>query len=87
VFRSVGGTPNYGTRQLATIKGLFGKPDQTSVELEESFTHDIPQVSGVENEILTLTFAMEEVRKTVFQMEHNKAPGSDEFPIEFYQVF
>ncbi|KAL5649772.1 hypothetical protein ACJX0J_040581, partial [Zea mays] len=23
----------------------------------------------------------------VFQMEHNKAPGPDRFPVEFYQVF
>jgi hypothetical protein len=68
-------------------KGLFGKPNQTSVELEESFTHDIPQVSDAENEILTAPFVMEEVRKAVFQMEHNKAPGPDEFPVEFYQVF
>jgi ubiquitin len=68
-------------------KGLFGKPNQTSVELEESFTHDIPQVSDAENEILTAPFVMEEVRKAVFQMKHNKAPGPDRFPVEFYQVF
>jgi hypothetical protein len=27
------------------------------------------------------------VRAAVFQMEHNKAPGPDGFPAEFYQVF
>jgi hypothetical protein len=27
------------------------------------------------------------VREAVFQMEHNKAPGPDGFPAEFYQVF
>jgi hypothetical protein len=27
------------------------------------------------------------VRAAVFQMEHNKAPGPDGFPPDFYQVF
>ena len=27
------------------------------------------------------------MRKTVFQMKHNKAPGPDGFPAEFYQNF
>jgi hypothetical protein len=29
----------------------------------------------------------EEVKKMIFQMEHNKSPGLDGFPAEFYQVF
>jgi hypothetical protein len=28
---------------------------------------------------------MVEVREAIFQIEHNKAPGSDGFPAEFYQ--
>lgn len=33
-------------------------------------------------------FTVEEVKKNaVFQMKHNKAPGPDGFPIEFYQHF
>jgi hypothetical protein len=27
------------------------------------------------------------VRRALFQIEHNKAPGPDEFPAKFYQVF
>jgi hypothetical protein len=68
-------------------KNLFGKPDTTLIELEESNTHDIPQVSDAENEILTASFTIEEVKKAVFNMEHNKAPGPDDFTAEFYQVF
>jgi hypothetical protein len=68
-------------------KNLFGKPDATSIELDESIIHDIPQVSDSENEILTPNFTMDEVKKEVFNMEHNKAPGPDGFPAEFYQVF
>jgi hypothetical protein len=45
------------------------------------------QVSDSENEILTANFTIEEVKKAVFNMEHNKAPGPDGFPAEFYQVF
>jgi hypothetical protein len=36
---------------------------------------------------LTALYTEEEVKKVVFQMEHNKAPGPDGFPAEFYQNF
>jgi hypothetical protein len=32
-------------------------------------------------------FSEKEVREAIFQMKHNKAPGPDGFPAEFYQVF
>jgi hypothetical protein len=53
----------------------------------EDQIHDIPLVSDEENEILIANFSENEVREAVFQMEHNKAPGPDGFPAEFYQVF
>ena len=53
----------------------------------ESVRDDIPQVTDLENEILTSPFMMDEVKKAIFQMEHNKAPGPDGFPAEFYQAF
>jgi hypothetical protein len=43
-------------------------------------------VSRGENDILASIFTEQEVKATIFQMEHNKAPGSDGFPVEFYQV-
>src|SRR3954463_15648589 len=55
--------------------------------LDESQTADIPQVSTKENNFLTASYTEEEVKKAVFQMEHNKAPGPDGFPAEFYQKF
>jgi hypothetical protein len=32
-------------------------------------------------------FSEEEVQKAIFQMKHNKSPGLDGFPMEFYQTF
>jgi hypothetical protein len=43
-------------------------------------------VSDAENEQLMKPFSDEEVRETVFKMEHNKSPGPDGFPTEFYQA-
>ena len=40
-----------------------------------------------ENAYLTAPYSEEEVKKAVFLMEHNKAPGPDGFPAEFYQHF
>jgi hypothetical protein len=57
------------------------------MRLDESRRDDIPQVTAEENDILLKRFSEEDVKKAVFQMEHNKAPGPDGFPAEFYQVF
>ena len=54
------------------------------VELNEHYVQDIPRVSEEENEYLTGNFSEAEVRAAIFQMEHNKAPGPDGFPAEFY---
>jgi hypothetical protein len=66
---------------------MFGIPKQTEIALMEDQIHDIPQVSDEENEIFIAKFTENEVREAIFQMEHNKAPGPDGFPAEFYQVF
>jgi hypothetical protein len=48
---------------------------------------DIPQVTDTESEMLVTEFSEKEIREAIFQMKHNKAPGPDGFPAEFYQVF
>jgi hypothetical protein len=55
--------------------------------MDESRTHDIPQISDEENEKLVAPFSKKEVKDAIFQMKHNKALGPDGFPIEFYQTF
>jgi hypothetical protein len=62
---------------------LFGQPINSTCVLDEPITHDIPQISGAENVILTADFTEKEVFDVVSQMENNKVPGPD----GFYQGF
>jgi hypothetical protein len=55
--------------------------------LDEDRIEDIPQLTAEENTLLIKNFSMEEVHDAIFQMEHNKSPGPDGFPAEFYQHF
>jgi hypothetical protein len=66
---------------------LFGPPEENSFSLDESIIGDMAQVSQAENDFLTAPFSEEEVKEAIFAMEHNKAPGPDGFPAEFYQKF
>jgi hypothetical protein len=68
-------------------KKLFGALEENNFSLVEDYRDDIPQVSREENDILASIFTEQEVKAAIFQMEHNKAPGPDGFPAEFYQVF
>ena len=40
-----------------------------------------------DKEKLIANFSYNEIREAIFQMEHNKTPGPDGFPAEFYQAF
>jgi len=53
----------------------------------EDQTHDIPQVTQEENDMLVAEFTETEVREVVFQLEHNKAPGPDGFPLNSIKSF
>ena len=68
-------------------KNLFGEPEEGNFSMDETRTDDIPHVSDEENAHLTAPYSEDEVETAVFQMEHNKAPGPDGFPAEFYQTF
>jgi hypothetical protein len=67
-------------------KNLFGTHEECNFFMDETQIDDIPEVSVQENNFLTVEYS-EEVRNAIFQMEHNKAPGSDGFPAELYQTF
>jgi hypothetical protein len=66
---------------------LFGPSDSGQSSLDEGKRDDIVQISPDENEKLLVVITEQEVKEAVFQMKHNKAPGPDDFPVEFYQIF
>ncbi|XP_073355500.1 uncharacterized protein [Aegilops tauschii subsp. strangulata] len=66
-------------------KQLFGPPDNNCVSLDESRVEDVPQLTVVENDVLTAPSTEKEVFDAVSQMETNKAPGPDGFSAEFYK--
>jgi hypothetical protein len=66
-------------------KGLFREPEQNSFSLNPDRIEDISQVTQDENNLLIASFTEDEIKRAVFEMEHNKAPGPDDFPVEFYQ--
>jgi mannosylglycoprotein endo-beta-mannosidase len=68
-------------------KNLFGEPDEGNFTMDEARKEDIPQVSAEKNGLLMATYTEEEVKKVIFLMEHNKAPGPNGFPAEFYRTF
>jgi hypothetical protein len=67
-------------------QNLFGPPEENNFTMLDSIIEDIPQVADFENDILTAEFAEAEV-KAVGWREHNKAPGPNGFPGDFYQGF
>ena len=81
------GQENLKTYISEYYKQLFGAPVSKNFALDENRVHDMPQISQEENEILTQNFSAKEVFEAIQQMEHNKAPGQNGFPAEFYQSF
>jgi hypothetical protein len=81
------GQANLKNYIMGFYKGLFGEPEQNSFSLNPDRTEDISQVTQDENNLLIAPFTKDEIKRVVFEMEHNKAPGPDGFPVEFYQKF
>jgi hypothetical protein len=63
---------------------LFGESDRNGISLDIDFPHTL---SEVENRDLTKEFEIEEIKNIVCSLAHNKSPGPDGFPGEFYQFF
>ena len=55
------------------------------MSLDESRNEDVPQLTASDNAILVAPFTEKEVFEAISQMENNKAPGPDGFPVEFYK--
>jgi hypothetical protein len=47
-------------------KGLFGRPECSSMSLNEAMVEDIPQITSAESEALESEFTEKEVREAIF---------------------
>lgn len=65
-------------------KNLFGHTRGNACSLN---MEGVTQVSKEDKVELTKPFSLEEVKKVVFEMRQNRAPGPDGFPAEFYVKF
>jgi hypothetical protein len=81
------GEDNIKTNITNYYKTLFRELESDHFKLNECLIDDIPQVSDLENEILSDTFSEKYVKEAIFEIEHNKAPSPDGFLAEFYQQF
>jgi hypothetical protein len=63
---------------------LFGQSERSGVGINFEFP---VRVSEDVNKDVTKPFSFEEIKDIVFSLAHNKSPGPDGFPGEFYQFF
>ncbi|CAN6249384.1 unnamed protein product [Urochloa humidicola] len=67
-------------------RDLFGPSDSPLCAMDPDSWDQNEKVNPEENEWLTRPFTEEEIKKAVFSMEKNTAPGPDHLPVEFYQA-
>jgi hypothetical protein len=68
-------------------KDLFGRGGTTWGSFNGALWNDSENVSSDMNSFLIVPFTMEEVKLVVFGMGSDKAPGSDDFSMIFYQTY
>jgi len=66
-------------------KKHFGKQAISNVSLSENAWTTEGRLSSEDNEFLTRPFSEEEVKRVVFDMKENTAPGPDGFSVTFYK--
>jgi hypothetical protein len=75
-----------GINKIATsyYKDLFGPSVLSSINMTY---FNMNQLSDNDRSFLTAPFSIDEIKKVIFEMKHNSAPGPDGFPAEFFQNF
>lgn len=66
-------------------KDLFGPSTTSGFHMEAGCWEHEEMVSSQESEELEKVFSESEIKRAVFSMEKNTAPGPDHFRVEFYQ--
>jgi hypothetical protein len=75
-----------GINKIASsyYKDLFGPFVLSSINISNL---NMNQLSDNDRSFLTAPFSINEIKKVIFEMKHNSAPGPDGFPAEFFQNF
>ena len=81
------GDENLKTYITNYYKGLFGSPESNHFTLDETHTEDIPQVSDLDNEILSAAFSENEIREAIFQMNTIRHLGRMGSQLNFINTF
>ena len=72
--------------QLATsfYKNLFGPSQETSISLSHL---NMKMLDDADRDSLIRLFSIDEIKDVVFSLKHNRAPGPDGIPSEFFRNF
>jgi hypothetical protein len=75
-----------GINKIASsyYKDLFGPSVLSSINISNL---NMNQLSDNDRSFLTAPFSINEIKKVIFEMKHNSAPGPDGFPAVFFQNF
>jgi hypothetical protein len=68
----------------AFYKDLFGPSVLSNINMSNLHMN---KLSDEDRALLTVPFSIEEIKKVVFGLKHNSAPGPDDFPAELFQEF
>ena len=81
----VEGTKNLLAHATEYYKNLFGLAPGNLCRIDENLWSHEERISSEDNDVLTKPFSIEEIKKSLFDMKSNRAPGPDNIPVEFYQ--
>jgi hypothetical protein len=82
---NIEGTENLVNHATSFYKSLFGPAPGNLIDIDVNMWDDSEKLSEEDNLDLCRPFSMEEIKKSLFEMRVNRAPGPDNIPIEFYQ--
>jgi hypothetical protein len=81
------GTCDLISHAAAYYKSLFGPAAGNILDFDANMWKPHEKLTEEDNLVLARPFTLEEVKIALFSMAPNKAPGSDNIPIEFYQQY
>ena len=79
------GTKNLLVHATESYKSLFGPAPGNLCQIDAALWSQDEMITPSDNEELTRPFSLEEIKKALFSMNSNRAPGPDDIPVEFYQ--